>query len=197
MLHAKLMRGEALRLKRSFRLRARVLQPWIDLANSLPAFAPPPPLTGMSVPLRSIEDQSERQRYWLAYHVRLMIGGICQGAADGAAGTVVPVASQVIVVHTKDRPVVVVRDAFGRFIDALIQSGVPGNRLGVCPICGKFFIALRKDQPTCGRRCANNYRVREWRKNSLNYEKSRKLGKRLKANGVGVFAAKQNGGNKR
>jgi hypothetical protein len=148
------------------------------------------------VPLRAIEDQSDSQKYWLAYHVRLVISGICQGAAAGVSSTVLPVAAQLIIVHPKDRPVVVVHDAFGRFLDALIQSGIPGNRLGVCPICEKFFIALRKDQPTCGRRCANTYRVREWRKNSPKYEKSRKHSKRLKANRARVFAPKGRGGNK-
>jgi len=37
--------------------------------------------------------------------------------------------------------------------------------IGRCPVCGKFFAKLRKDQKCCGKPagCANTYRVRMWR----------------------------------
>jgi hypothetical protein len=189
MLYPALIAGETLHFGRSFRARARVLQPWIDLANSLPPSAPPPPeLRGMSVPLRQIEFQSEPQKYWLAYHVRLLLGGICDRETD-AAGTIIPIATQLIILHPAGGPIAVARDAFARFIDTLTQSRIPADRLRRCPICEKFLVALRKDQWTCGRRCANDYRVKQWREKASRYERSRKLSKRLKANRKRVSTA--------
>jgi ribosomal protein S27AE len=174
--------GQALHFGRSFRAQARSLQPWIDLANSVPASAPPPPeLRGMSVPLRQIEAQSARQRNWLAYHVRLVLDGICDRETH-VAGTIIPIATQLIILHPKGGTIVVARDAFARFIDTLTQSRIPADRLRRCPICKRVLVALRKDQWTCGGRCANAHRVNQWRKKASRYERSRKLSKRLKAN---------------
>jgi len=41
------------------------------------------------------------------------------------------------------------------------------SRIGRCPVCGKFFAKLRKDQKCCPKLvsgCANVFRVRNWRK---------------------------------
>jgi predicted nucleic acid-binding Zn ribbon protein len=75
-------------------------------------------------------------------------------------------------------------DADGRIVfqaEPLLQifraaiQGAEIRRLGRCPICGKFFYAVRSTQKTCSQRCNATRRVRAWRANMVRYEYSRKL----------------------
>ena len=52
------------------------------------------------------------------------------------------------------------------FYDDVFMRAIEGrsvNRLGICPICDKLFVAFRYDQRTCSARCGNVLRVRESR----------------------------------
>jgi len=54
----------------------------------------------------------------------------------------------------------------GNFYDDVFMRAIEGrsvNRLGICPICDKLFIAFRYDQRACSARCGNVLRVRESR----------------------------------
>jgi len=64
-------------------------------------------------------------------------------------------------------------DPFKDFLAAL--EGVEVVRLRQCPICSRFFYALRKDQKACSKRCNAARRERDWRANQSSYEYQRKL----------------------
>jgi hypothetical protein len=53
-------------------------------------------------------------------------------------------------------------DPFGYFVNAL--EGTEADRIGRCPICDRFFFAVRKDRPACSRKCGTALRVRESRR---------------------------------
>jgi hypothetical protein len=66
-------------------------------------------------------------------------------------------------------------DAFKDFLTVL--DGVEAARLRQCPICRRFFYALRKDKKACSKRCNAARRVRDWRANQSRHEYQRKLRK--------------------
>lgn len=55
------------------------------------------------------------------------------------------------------------------------------QRLKICPICDKLFVALRTDQPTCSAACGNTHRARQFRQKAKQYESNRKENLRRKA----------------
>ena len=69
-----------------------------------------------------------------------------------------------------------VRDPFEDFLAALTESGDLG-RLRSCPACQRFFVAWRKDQQTCGRRCATLIRVHRFRGKKAVYAANRRFRK--------------------
>ena len=73
-------------------------------------------------------------------------------------------------------------DPFMEFLAAL--QGVEAKRVRQCPVCQRFFVALRKDQKACSKRCNVVRRVRDWRANQGRYEYRRKL------SGAGLDAGK-------
>ena len=64
-------------------------------------------------------------------------------------------------------------DPFREFLGIL--SGTDVTRLRQCPICKHFFLAFRKDQKACSKRCNVVRRVRDWRANQEQHEYKRKL----------------------
>jgi hypothetical protein len=70
-----------------------------------------------------------------------------------------------------------VRDPFEDFLAALTESH-DLRRLRSCPACSKFFVAWRKDQKTCGRRCATLIRVHRFREKKAEYAANRRFRKR-------------------
>jgi predicted nucleic acid-binding Zn ribbon protein len=64
-------------------------------------------------------------------------------------------------------------DPFKDFLAAL--EGIEAMRVRQCPVCNRFFFALRKDQKACSKQCNAVRRVREWRANQAQYEYRRKL----------------------
>ena len=64
-------------------------------------------------------------------------------------------------------------DPFREFLRAL--EGIEATRVRQCPICGRFFLVLRKDQKACSKRCNAVRRVRNWRANQEEHEYRRKL----------------------
>lgn len=70
-----------------------------------------------------------------------------------------------------------VRDPFEDFLAALTECGDLG-RLRSCPACQRFFVAWRKDQQTCGRRCATLIRVHRFREKKDVYAANRRFRKR-------------------
>jgi len=66
-------------------------------------------------------------------------------------------------------------DAFKDFLTVLV--GVEVVRLRQCPMCRRFFYALRKDKKACSKRCNAARRVRDWRANQSRHEYRRKLRK--------------------
>jgi len=59
------------------------------------------------------------------------------------------------------------------FMTAL--EGVETRRIRRCPICDKFFYAVRGTQKACSQRCNATRRVRAWREKQSEYEYTRKL----------------------
>jgi hypothetical protein len=55
------------------------------------------------------------------------------------------------------------RDRFEEFLRELDACDL--RRIKACPVCHRFFVAWRKDQKACGRRCANLFRIRKFRGN--------------------------------
>jgi hypothetical protein len=64
-------------------------------------------------------------------------------------------------------------DPFREFLRAL--DGTDVTRVRECPICDHFFLAFRKDQKACSKRCNAVRRVRDWRANQEQHEYKRKL----------------------
>lgn|ERR1039458_2130091 len=64
-------------------------------------------------------------------------------------------------------------DPFREFLAAL--DGTDVTRVRQCPICNHFFLAFRKDQKACSKRCNAVRRVRNWRANQEQHEYKRKL----------------------
>jgi hypothetical protein len=64
-------------------------------------------------------------------------------------------------------------DPFREFIRVL--EGIEATRVRQCPICDRFFLAIRKDQKACSKRCNAVRRVRSWRANEEQHEYRRKL----------------------
>jgi hypothetical protein len=74
-------------------------------------------------------------------------------------------------------------DPFKDFLAAL--QGVEAVRVRQCPMCSRFFYALRKDQKACSKRCNAARRVRDWRANQARHEYRRKL------SGAGLLAQRR------
>lgn len=64
-------------------------------------------------------------------------------------------------------------DPFREFLRVL--DGADVTRVRQCPICNHFFLAFRKDQKACSKRCNAVRRVRDWRANQEQHEYKRKL----------------------
>jgi hypothetical protein len=64
-------------------------------------------------------------------------------------------------------------DPYKDFLAAL--EGVEAARVRQCPVCKRFFFALRQDQKACSKPCNAARRVRDWRAKQANYEYRRKL----------------------
>lgn len=64
-------------------------------------------------------------------------------------------------------------DPFREFLRVL--EGIEAARMRQCPICDRLFLALRKDQKACSKRCNAVRRVRNWRANQERHEYRRKL----------------------
>jgi hypothetical protein len=64
-------------------------------------------------------------------------------------------------------------DPFKEFLTAL--DGVEASRVNQCPVCHHVFVAFRKDQKACSKRCNSIRRVRAWRANQERHEYNRKL----------------------
>jgi hypothetical protein len=64
-------------------------------------------------------------------------------------------------------------DPFREFLRVL--EGIEAVRLRQCPICDRLFLAVRKDQKACSKRCNAVRRVRDWRANQDQHEYRRKL----------------------
>jgi hypothetical protein len=64
-------------------------------------------------------------------------------------------------------------DPFREFLGVL--DGTDVTRVRQCPICNHFFLAFRKDQKACSKRCNAVRRVRDWRANQERHEYKRKL----------------------
>ncbi len=64
-------------------------------------------------------------------------------------------------------------DPFREFLGIL--DGIDVTRVRQCPICKHFFLAFRKDQKACSKRCNAVRRVRDWRANQEEHEYKRKL----------------------
>lgn len=78
---------------------------------------------------------------------------------------------------TESDEVVRVHDKYEDFLTAL--EGQDLRRLKTCPICRHFFVAMRSDQKACRSACANNLRVRKFRKNQPEYLKNRRFRKKM------------------
>ena len=74
-----------------------------------------------------------------------------------------------------------VRDPFEDFLAALTGSG-DLRRLRSCPACKRFFVAWRKDQQACGRRCATLIRVHRFREKKPVYAANRRFRQRTGLN---------------
>jgi len=70
-----------------------------------------------------------------------------------------------------------VHDPFEDFLAELTRSD-DLSRLRSCPGCSKFFVAWRKDQKTCSRRCATLIRVHRFRDKKAVYAANRRFRKR-------------------
>jgi hypothetical protein len=64
-------------------------------------------------------------------------------------------------------------DPFREFLGVL--DGTDVTRVRQCPICNRFFLAFRRDQKACSKRCNAVRRVRAWRANQEQHEYRRKL----------------------
>jgi hypothetical protein len=54
-------------------------------------------------------------------------------------------------------------------------SREPLERVRRCRTCNRFFLGVRKDQKCCSLKCANAFRVRQWRKRYLQVYKMRRI----------------------
>jgi hypothetical protein len=70
-----------------------------------------------------------------------------------------------------------VHDKYEDFLTAI--EGRDLRRLRVCPVCNRFFVAMRFDQKACRPECANNLRVRKFRKKQPEYVKNRRFRKKM------------------
>jgi len=80
------------------------------------------------------------------------------------------------VIATESGEVARIHDKYEDFLTAL--DGRDLRRLRACPVCSRFFVAMRSDQKACRRACANNLRVRQFRKKQPEYVKNRKFRKK-------------------
>jgi len=64
-------------------------------------------------------------------------------------------------------------DPFADFEWAI--QGVEAERIGVCPLCHRFYFKVRKNSRACSRKCGTALRVREHRERQEQYEYNRKL----------------------
>lgn len=78
-----------------------------------------------------------------------------------------------------------VRDPYEDFLTAL--EGLDLSRLDGCPVCKRFFVALRSDQKTCTPRCANRLRVFRFRQKAVEYQANRRFRRR-----TGLKAVRKN-----
>jgi hypothetical protein len=167
--------------------RVAALQPWIDLANSLPPDAPPP--SGRlaegpyNMPAASPAYLAPDEKYWVAWNVRGALAVICRCKTGEVAPMVVR--GEMYFTFYRDRDgdeVRVLAGPFDHFLATLNGARIAGDRIRQCGICQRFFIALRTDQAACGRACANASRVRRFRANQDKYKRSRRMARRLKLN---------------
>jgi len=102
--------------------------------------------------------------------------------AKGAAGaTWAPLLFQTI--PGKDGQVVRMRDPYEEFLASL--TGRDLRRVRSCPVCRRFFLALRYDQKACGARCANGFRVAKFRQKQPEYLRNRQFRKEKELSGPG------------
>jgi hypothetical protein len=69
-----------------------------------------------------------------------------------------------------------IHDPYEDFLAAL--DGRDLKRLRACPVCKRFFLALRLDQKACAAGCANRLRVQKFRQKKDEYLSNRKFRKR-------------------
>jgi hypothetical protein len=72
-----------------------------------------------------------------------------------------------------------------------ILAGKKADRIRICPICNRLFVALRVDQQACRGRCTNTWNVREFRRNNPRYEENRKRNAAAKKRRAALKAARQ------
>lgn len=70
-------------------------------------------------------------------------------------------ASLPLAVSVEGGKLIAVRDLSDCFLDAL--AGREANRIRICPVCEKLFVALRRDQSACRGRCTNSLNARRTR----------------------------------
>jgi len=61
-----------------------------------------------------------------------------------------------------------------------LLDGAPAHVVGRCPICGRLFERLRKDQKCDSRRCRDAHRKREWRAHQTRYEETRQINRHVR-----------------
>lgn len=64
-------------------------------------------------------------------------------------------------------------DVFSVLLDELEKSGAV-ERLRICPVCDKLFVALNRKAAACGPKCSNIHRQRKFYSENSEEEKARK-----------------------
>jgi hypothetical protein len=62
-----------------------------------------------------------------------------------------------------------------------LLNNKPTHLIGRCPVCGRLFERLRKDQKCDTPRCRDTHRKREWRKHEDRYEETRRINRRVRS----------------
>jgi hypothetical protein len=66
-----------------------------------------------------------------------------------------------------------IHDPYEDFLAAL--DGRDLKRLRACPVCRRYFLAMRLDQKACTSGCANRFRVQKFRQKKDEYLSNRKF----------------------
>jgi len=75
--------------------------------------------------------------------------------------------------RTANGTVIRMHDSYEDFLATL--DGRDLQRLRACPVCRRFFLALRLDQKACASGCANRLRVQRFRQKKDEYLSNRKF----------------------